>query len=107
MYKVLLLAGVLALGGCGTTGNGPVSLTSIVQQVQQAAVATCSFLPTVATVSNIIAPLVPGAVGPEQLAVSVASQICAAVTGAKASGALKSNPPTVRGVVIHGRFVSR
>ena len=104
------LAGAVALGGCASTGGTGTTTTSAditatIQQVQQAAVAACAFLPTTATVANLIGTAT--GVGAEtQLATTIAGQICAAVSATTTSGARRAGAvPTVHGVVIHGRFV--
>lgn len=109
--KILAVSGLsasLALGGCATTTGGTTSTTTSISdtiaQIQNAAVTACAFLPTAATVANIIGTL--AGVGTEtNLAGNVAAQICAAVAPPK-SAKLKAGVPTVNGVVIHGKFVS-
>ena len=103
LRRILLAApliGLLSLGGCATTGS---NVNAIVEQVRQVAVATCGFLPTVATVVDIIAagnPLISGAS-------AIASAICAAVNSIppRTAGRRGGAVPTVAGVVVHGRFV--
>jgi hypothetical protein len=110
MKKALLfstLAGSLLLGSCAGTGVTPGTIQSAVTAVQQAAVSACGFLPTAATVSGILATLVPGVAAIEQLIASTAQQICAAVAPVKVAGRLRASTaaPTVNGVTVHGRFV--
>jgi hypothetical protein len=94
----------VALGGCASTGGTTATdITTVISQVQQAAVAACSFLPTTATVANILGT-VAGVGAETQLATTVAAQICAAVSPA-ASVRRGGAAPTVNGVVVHGRFV--
>lgn len=105
------LASAVALGGCASTGTSTGTsttasdITATIAQVQQAAVAACAFLPTTATVANLIGTAT--GVGAEtQLATTIASQICAAVSATTTNGARRAGAvPTVHGVVIHGRFV--
>ena len=97
----LPLAGMIALGGCGTTGG--LSAPTIAQ-VQAAAVAACSFLPTATTVAQIISagnPLVT-------TAGAIAQAICSALatSSVKSSARLHAVQPMVGNVVIHGRFVN-
>jgi|SRR5579864_2665767 len=99
------IAGSLLLGNCAGTGVTPATIQSAVTAVQQAAVTACGFLPTAATVSGILATLVPGAAAIEQLIASTAQQICAAVAPVRTSAKLKAVAPTVNGVPVHGRFV--
>jgi hypothetical protein len=101
-----VLAASLTLANCASTGITPSTIQSAVTQVQQAAISACGFLPTAATVSGILATLIPGAAAVEQMVSQVAQQICAAVAplkGRKLGAALAA--PTVNGVVVHGRFV--
>lgn len=103
-----VVAGVLAVatlfGGCaGTTTVATVQ--SAVVKVQQAAIAACGYLPTATTVSGIIATLAPGVAPAENAVLSIAQQICAAVTVSKTSLFASRKAPTVNGIVVHGRFV--
>ena len=98
------LLGAVTLGGCANGGPTAQDINTTIQQIQQAAVATCSFLPTTATVANIIGAA--SGVGAEtQLATTIATQICAAVTQ-KSAARRGGAAPTVNGVVVHGRFVN-
>jgi hypothetical protein len=102
MLRRLILAaplvGILSLSGCATTGSNG----QVIDQVRQVAVVTCGFLPTVETVAAIISagnPLISGVS-------TIASAICAAVTALPPVQLRRgAAPPTVAGVVIHGRFV--
>lgn len=110
LFLVGAMSAAVALGGCasvglpGLTGTTAANITTVISQVQQSAVAACSFLPTTATVAQIIGTA--SGVGAEtQLATTIAAQICAAVSPsakARRGGAA----PTVNGVAIHGRFVN-
>jgi hypothetical protein len=97
LRKFMLAAPVavaLSLGGCAG-----VDTATVISQVQQAAVLACGFLPTAATVANILAAGNPAL----QVASAVATAICTAVTakGARRGGAI----PNVNGVEVHGKFV--
>ena len=85
--------------GCTTTGSLPISITD----VQNDAVLACSFLPTAATVANILAAGNPILVTAE----AVAQAICAAITPTKTTAKLRGNMvlPEVNGVVIQGSWV--
>ncbi len=103
MKKLLLaipLAAALTFGGCATTGGN----VNVIEQVRQAAVAVCGFLPTVETVAAILAsgnPIVATASG-------IANAICDAVTHLPPMTARRGAPaPSVAGVVIHGKFVRK
>ena len=107
---MLTLAATLSLGNCATTGGiTPSSIQSVIASVQSAAVQACGFLPTASTVSAILASFVPGGSAVEASVASVAQQICTAVLPLKARLGKRlggTSPPTVNGIVIHGRFVS-
>jgi hypothetical protein len=107
---ILTLAVTLSLGSCATTGGiTPSSVQSVIASVQSAAVQACGFLPTASTVSAILASFVPGGSAVEASVASVAQQICTAVLPLKAKLGKRLGgiaPPTVNGIVIHGRFVS-
>jgi hypothetical protein len=101
MKKILLAAAAawaVSLGGCTTTGT--FDLATFVSQVQSTTNAVCAFIPTAETVANIVAtgnPIVA-------TADAVANAICDAVRP-KTTGRLRApGPPTVAGVVVHGRF---
>ena len=92
----------LTLGGCTTTGGVSPDAKAFLEQVRQSAVAVCGFLPTIDTVAAIIAtgnPIVATVSG-------LANAICAAVTALPPVQLRRgAAPPTVAGVVIHGKFV--
>lgn len=109
LYQLLTVSALaLSLSACATApatiGTATSQTSAVITAIQQAAVEACSFLPTAATVTNIIGAAT--GVGAETtLASTIAAQICAAVSptaSAKRGGAA----PTVYGVVVHGRFVS-
>jgi hypothetical protein len=106
---MITLAATLSLGSCATTGGiTPSSVQSVISAIQSAAVQACGFLPTASTVSAIVASLVPGGSPVEASVTNVAQQICAAVLPLKAKLGKRlggTAPPTVNGVVVHGRFV--
>lgn len=113
MRKLLLSAAVAGtlLGSCTTTGQ--FSPAILVADVQQDAIAICSFLPTVSTVANIIAAGNPLLTTAEAVAQAICSAVTAApvvappVAGARRRAA-RSGPvgtPTVAGVVIKGNFI--
>jgi hypothetical protein len=94
-------AGTL-LAGCASVGGVPTVLGISAAEVQQDAIAICSFLPTASTVANIIA------VGNPLLttAEAIAQAICASVTAPPVASTLRRvGTPTVAGVVIKGRFI--
>ena len=100
LFFVIPIAAMFSLGGCATIGG---LSAPTVAQVQAAAVAACSFLPTAATVANIIAagnPLV-------STAGAIAQAICSALASSnvRSSARLRATQPMVGNVVIHGRFV--
>ncbi len=75
--SIVLGATVLSLGGCSTLQALGVSQATV-DQIQQAAVSICGFLPTVETIAGIVSggmSAVPG---------TVANAICAAVAANQA-----------------------
>lgn len=114
MRKLLLACClVLPLSGCAALqsffGNITAATpTQLVQDVQNAAITTCEFIPTAETVANIIAlnnPVLATASG-------IANAICAAVTqkgpvpvSLRRTVNRNAPVPTVSGVPIHGQFV--
>lgn len=105
--SALSFVGAIALAGCATTST-PTSTADIITAVQNDAVLACKFLPTAATVAEIVSSAVPGAANATTMASQLAAQICAAVTAAvPTSGARRRSAiaPMVNGVVIHGRWV--
>jgi len=101
MAKIIIVAALgLALTGCATPGGGGVTPTQIsdtARQIQQYTRTFCSFVPTIQTIVSIVNR---GAGD----ALSVATDICAAVTTAPlAEGGTRRI--AVRGVPIRGTFV--
>lgn len=123
MFKKLLILSVLgatlALGACsgvpvvvapGGTTTPPTSVTGdpTTDAILAATVKACGFLPTVSTVTGIIASFVPGGAPVNSLVTSIASSICNAVApkaSAMRRGAVLT-PPIVNGVIIEGRFIN-
>lgn len=95
-----MLAAV-SLGGCDSQQTA-----ETIAQIQKGTQIACSFVPTAASVANILAALYPAAQAPVGAATEVAQQICSAVT---AKSARRGAPavPTVAGVVVDGHFVLR
>ncbi len=101
MLRNTILAGSLALTLCGCATSGGVTTIGglDVKTIQSTAVAVCGFLPTAATVGNIIAAGNPILTTAE----AIAEAICAAVSPAKAATRHGGALPTVSGVVIKGK----
>ncbi len=96
--KKLLILGTLALAGCATTPTSTADISAKAKEIQGYTKLACSFLPTIGTIANILST---GAATP---AVTIAADICAAVTTAPlADGGPRV--PKVRGVVVKGKFV--
>lgn len=95
----------LALGGCVTTDQVNTEVTDI----QQAAVAACGFLPSVATVAAIVG-VWTNTTPAIDLANAIATSICQSVTaqGVRRSAAV-STPvyvaPSGQVIAIQGKFV--
>lgn len=101
MKKIAFVA-LLAVGlsGCATMGGtSPENISAKAKEIQRYTQLVCSFVPTIATVANIIssssAPIT-----------TIAQDICSAVTTAPlADGRGKRIDPQVNGVKIKGKFV--
>jgi hypothetical protein len=98
-----LISWVMGLMGVGTTTN-----TDEVVKIQAEAVRFCSFLPTVETVTQLMAVVVPvPGVGTATL---IAKKICQAVTAANATSKIMGATPMVPmvdGVEILGEFIGK
>jgi hypothetical protein len=115
--KAAVLAAMISLGACATippvsTGGGvsiPPSIGGVtVQQIQDAAVKACKFVPTAQTVAGIIASFFPGGSAANDVVSVVVNSICSAIapTAAQAKfGPRRAGPPTVAGVRVQGYFV--
>lgn len=107
--RIVVLAaalGTLTLGACSTLNNLPVQITTAASQTQEIAKALCAFEPTVATVAGVIAALYPNGGAIATVASGAASAICDAVT-AKSATLRSAAVPTVAGVIIEGRFITK
>jgi hypothetical protein len=110
--RKLIFAAFLALPlvACQTPGQVP-SVSPVVEvgvgllpdQVRDAAVKVCGYLPAAETVAQLIAafggPSVPG------IASQIAAEICGAVTKPRQAGLRAAARPSVRGVAVKGKFV--
>lgn len=93
----IVLASSAALAACATTGTGGLSI----QDVQGAAVAACSYLPTAASVATLL-----NANGAIMTAEAIAQVICASVTATQGAK-LKATPgPVTVTVQINGKPVT-
>lgn len=107
------MLGAVALGGCASTGGGIAATTTaanvsaVMTQIQDAAVASCAFLPTGATVLQIIGAA--SDVGPATDVIKLAVDKVCTVMSPSASARRGGAAPTVningKVIVIHGRFV--
>lgn len=94
--KRILLIGCLVLAGCATVPNSA-DISTKAKEIQGYTKLACSFVPTIQTIVSIINA---GA----GAAISIANDICAAVTTAPlADGGPRQ--AKVNGVVVRGRFV--
>lgn len=111
MRKFLLSLGIastLLLSNCATFGPGPggngPNPGAIVEQVLQITAAVCDFIPTVATITQILDVGAPGL----STATQIATAICAAVVPPRAAGPGQQVAPArlgkVAGVQVRGRF---
>lgn len=94
------LAIALFASGCaGTGGTSTTQVTDIIANVQAQAEKICAFVPTAATVNALLVQVGVPSIG---TGLDIATSICAAIV--RRSGASR---PSVRGVPIYGKFVSR
>ncbi len=94
--KRLLIVPVLALALSGCAGQSGSTTASVIAQIQATAQSICSFIPTAETIAAVLNQTGAAA------SIAIAEQICAAVV--RRTGASR---PTVHGVPIYGKFVSR
>src|SRR5882672_4146105 len=104
--QIATLALAASLTGCATTGGDP---NVIVNQVANATVQLCGFLPAASTVANLISVFVGGGAVIGQVE-QIANEICAAATAIptpKSSRlrATKDITVVVRNVPVTGHFV--
>lgn len=105
MFIVAAMAASIGLAGCETTGGGvvPGKVTEVVTKVQEYTKKACSFVPTAATVNNLLKTF--GVTSIDGV-VQMAGEICAVVTKQQARRSRSAKGPILRGVRIQGRFVS-
>jgi hypothetical protein len=97
MLSTAALAASMALAACATTGSGDIT----VQDVQGAAVAACSYLPTAASVASLL-----NANGAIMTAEAIAQVICAAVTTTQSAKLRGAPGPVTVTVQINGKPVT-
>lgn len=112
------LGSALMLGACGTASNIPTpggaapttpGAEETIAKAQQTAAKICAFVPTVSTVTGIIASFINGGAAINDMATAVAKSVCNAVApsaslrGAAASG----GAPVVNGVPVQGYFLAK
>lgn len=109
-FVALVLAGAMSLGACATTPGTPSSTDPTVAAVQDAAAKACGFVPSISTITGIIAAFFPGGAPINTLVTSVANAICNAIVP-PAGNSLRRGPvaganaPTVAGVKVEGYFI--
>ncbi len=119
MYRKLVIIAVafctLAIGACVpvTPGSGPAvtpistgdpTIDQAVATAQSYAVEACGFLPTVNTVTGILATFVAGAAPIQSVAIQIAQGICNAVNNKGYHRGMKRKLK-YRGVTIQGQLV--
>ena len=112
MKKLIITSALittLAMGGCASVqtalNNLPAQITTVTSETQAIAVALCSFEPTAATISGVVAALFPNGGAINTVATGVAGAICQAVTAKSVK--LGGSVPMVAGVIIEGQFVAK
>lgn len=94
----------LLLGGCSTWPGGGPTFHDVIAQVQQITATACSFVPTAATIGQILALNDPTLM----IATQIANAICYAVTQPRAVRPDGTLAPRrlgrVHGVQVQGRF---
>lgn len=114
ILTILFVGGALALAGCATPGigvstapQGSATTDPTIAAVQDAAAKVCAFVPTVSTVTGIIASFIAGGAPINAIVTSVAHAICQAVAPPKASMKRRAaaGPPMVMGVPVQGYFL--
>ena len=103
MKRLLIVALVFFIGGCGVLDSGS-SLADKVKAVQDEAVKLCAYLPTATSVSAIITAGDPTVVGIS----AVANAICTAMinwqTDQKTVNSFATDCPRVNGVCVEGSY---
>jgi hypothetical protein len=94
--RASVLAGTVALAACATTGQGGLTI----QDVQGAAVAACSYLPTAASVTSLL-----NANATIMTAEAIAQIICSAVTSAQSARPKALPGPVTVTVDVNGQQV--
>jgi len=110
--SAVLVAGLM-LAACGTVppdGGSTTPPTTVGDKTTDAIIAgtvrACGYLPTVSTVTAIIASFISGGAPINSLVTHVAESICGAVAPKKTGfSAAPSGPPVVAGVRVDGHFV--
>jgi hypothetical protein len=115
MFAALLL-GAGMLGGCTTSGSiavtppigvaPPVVTDPTISAIQDAVAKGCKFVPTVFTITGIVAQFVTGGAPINALVSDVATAICSAVAPKMTVSRLRrAARPVVAGVPVEGYFL--
>ena len=100
MKRIVVIA---AFGLAACTPTQTTDVAKVVDAVQKAAAVTCKFVPTAATIANIISA------GSATVPAQIADTICAAVTTSSIAQAALSTAPVVvvngKTVTVEGHFV--
>lgn len=114
--KNILLALVFAastiLGGCANTtpggGGTATDYTALVAQIQGYTKTACGFVPTAATILNILGAAVPGVTAATAIAQAVCTAVAPPMMAGRGTGVSKTvkgwhvTPGEVNGVVVEG-----
>lgn len=113
LAALVVVAGMsMGLAACGTTSGTttPPTTDQTIADIQATAAKVCAFVPTVSTVTGIIASFVSGGAIINDLVTTVATSICNAIAPtASLRRAAPTTPvvPSVNGVPIQGYFLAK
>lgn len=105
MIRKLLIAAAASISLASCAGVGVPGTTSQIDQIRNAAVLACGFLPTVETVAGIIATYSGTSAALVTTGSQIADSICSAVVSTSTARRRRGTAPRVNGVVVRGSFV--
>ena len=103
ILSIVSCAGLgIALASCT-----PTTTAALITQIQQDAMAACSFLPTAETVTQLITAGNIKATAGLDTGTTIANAICKSVATPPASSLKKATIPMINGIQIQGIFVKQ